>query len=119
MRLVLILLVLFSFLICHEFIIHPVSFEVRPNIFSACEQPSNISELKWAVSKEGVTSTAIYVRRMGEPETLWGPGELTGTLRTGAWVSDGLTFILRDQNQNFLARRTIVTTRCVGAEFGE
>jgi hypothetical protein len=96
-----------------------VQFEVSPQRFSSCDLPSNMSELNWSVKKSGVTSVAIFVNGMGEPESLWGPGELIGSRKTGAWVSDGLTFTLRDQSGNLLAKRTIDTTRCVGVKIGE
>ncbi|MFJ4544067.1 hypothetical protein ACIP1X_10735 [Pseudomonas sp. NPDC088885] len=119
MKLKLILLVFLIFVACYKFAGRDVNFDVQPHRFDSCAQPANISELSWAITKPGVTSVAVYVTKVGEPETLWSSGPLIGTLKTGAWVSDGLTFVLRDQNNNFLARRTVDTTRCVGAEFGE
>jgi hypothetical protein len=96
-----------------------VEFDVAPQSFSSCDQPAHISNLRWSVTKQGVTSVSIFVNGPGEAETLWGPGELIGTRETGAWVADGLTFTLRDQQGAVLARRTIHTTRCAGAKFGE
>lgn len=103
----------------YTFVNWGVEFEVAPQRFSSCDQPAHISNVRWSVTKKDVTAVSIFVNGIGEAETLWGPGELIGTRRTGAWVADGLTFTLRDQEGVVLARRTIDTTRCVGAKFGE
>jgi hypothetical protein len=75
--------------------------------------------VKWNVSRSNISSVNIFVNGINNPENLWAAVGLSGDLETGPWVSDGLTFTLKDQDGNILAKRTIETIRCVANTLGQ
>lgn len=96
-----------------------VEFEVEPQVFSNCDLPANESTVRWKVARENVQSVSVFVNAVNTPETLWASGEPQGEMRTGPWVADGLTFTLRDQTGEVLAKRTVQTTRCLTSKVGQ
>jgi hypothetical protein len=56
---------------------------------------------------------SVSLRRPGNlHERPWIRSKPKGERKTGRWVTDGLTFILRDQDGKKLAMETVETARC-------
>lgn len=114
------LFLVFAVLLLPLFMSRGVVLDVEPKVFSSCDQPTNTSVVTWSVTRKDVTSLSVFVNAVNAKETLWGAtNDLEGTLTTGPWVSDGLTFTLRDQAGNVLAKKTIQTTRCLTNDNGQ
>lgn len=96
-----------------------IEFNINPGTFSACEQSGNRSTVSWNITREHVTTVNVFVNGMGERQSLWTSGNHVGSVETGPWVVDGLTFTLKDQNNKALAKRTVETTRCTSNLFGQ
>ena len=96
-----------------------IEFEVDPQVFSNCDLPANVSTVRWNVARESVQSVRVFVNSVNTPENLWASGEPQGEMKTGPWVADGLTFTLRDQAGEVLAKRTVQTTRCLANNAGQ
>ena len=84
-----------------------------PAIVSGCALGhGSVITVKWDASKLDTKYVRVYLTRPGEGERRWTQGPPVGSRKTGPWATDGITFILRDDRERDLTRRTLVTWRC-------
>jgi hypothetical protein len=73
-----------------------VSFVVDPAEWGRCD-PQTIAKVAWNVSIPGVERVDVFVLGEKNNEKLVvGWNEVVGSIKTGAWVSSGTGFVLRD-----------------------
>ncbi len=72
----------------------------------------SIITVKWDAGKIDTKYVRLYLIRPGDGERRWMQAPPTGSRKTGAWATDGITFVLRDSRERELARRTLVTSPC-------
>ena len=91
--------------------------ELDPAVVPSCKPGySEIVDVRWDASRSGVEGVSIEVLRPGTASKPWTSGGPTGHKKTGRWGNDGLTFVLRADDGRELARRTIETSPCPGAD---
>lgn len=84
-----------------------------PDIVSGCALGhGSIIEVSWDASKAKTDFVRVYLTRPGDGERRWLQGKPVGSRKTGPWATDGITFILRDDKEQELARRTLITSPC-------
>jgi hypothetical protein len=92
---------------------HRARLSLDPAVLEDCGPgPGKVIRVAWDardVSGEGVR---LEVVRPGGENTPWGQGPAVGSKSTGAWGSDGLTFVLLSPDGRELDRRTITTIPC-------
>jgi hypothetical protein len=68
--------------------------------------------VNWDAGKVATRNVSLYITRPGNSERLWLRSRPVGSRKTGRWATDGITFVLRDDHERELARRTLVTSPC-------
>jgi hypothetical protein len=88
-------------------------FEIEPAVVTGCALGhGHIVEVSWDASAAGAEKVRLGLLRPGQGEKVWGLHGPVGSKKTGRWASDGLTFVLYDQDDDELARRTLTTSAC-------
>jgi hypothetical protein len=88
--------------------------ELNPAVMPGCALGhGQVVTVSWDASRTGAKQVSVLVRRPGGGhERPWVRGAVKGQRRTGRWVTDGLTFVMRDQRGKILALKTVETARC-------
>ncbi len=84
---------------------------VTPSQVNACDTLPQVVQVWWwaPLSRDGVR---LYLTGLGGPATLWIEGATRGNATTGAWISEGATFILMDRHGHTLWRQTMTAWQC-------
>lgn len=87
--------------------------ELDPAVMRGCALGhGQVVTVSWDASHTKAKRVRVFVRRPGGRERPWIRGAVKGQRSTGRWVTDGLTFVLRDQDGKALALKTVETARC-------
>jgi hypothetical protein len=89
---------------------------ITPANYSACLGTGIVAHIQWDF-RGAASGKSIFVSayNLGSQPAVVGSGPLRGELDTGEWVSDGTTFLLTDDQNHVLAKRTVQTTDCAKA----
>jgi hypothetical protein len=87
--------------------------ELSPRVIQGCALGhAQTVRVSWDARNTKTPTVGIFIRRPGSRERQWLRSKATGSRQTGRWVSDGMTFVLRDPAGKQLAIRTVETSRC-------
>lgn len=84
-----------------------------PDIVTGCALGhGSVISVNWDAGKVKTAYVRVYITRPGNSERRWLQAGPVGSRQTGRWASDGITFVLRDDQERELARRTLVASPC-------
>lgn len=93
------------------------SLELQPAVLSGCTPvKAEVIHVRWDARDAATERVRIEVTRPGGGSRPWTSGPAQGAKDTGAWGSDGLTFVLLAEDGRELARRTLETSPCPADE---
>jgi hypothetical protein len=86
--------------------------QIRPEAVSSCVAPI-VATVAWNAMSAGVNAVKIFVVDEKGVERIFTQGGASGEAKTEKWVSPGLEFVMKDQNEKtILARTTVKSNPC-------